>query len=86
MAGSLLTCPGSCGLGSGGRKMEEGWGGCESINPGSVTATLGPGLGQKVSWTIDANLSRHLAQPSYLLLPDLSGFLSEERQLTLSPL
>lgn len=83
MPGSQLTRLRSKGLGSGGRKRGQGWAGCDSLDPEYITAVLGTGLGQKVSPRTDANQSRHLAQPSCLLVSGLSGFLPKERQLTL---
>lgn len=54
----------------------------KSLRPGCVPAVLGTRLGEEVSPRPDANLSRRLAQPSYLLVPVSSDFLPEERQLT----
>lgn len=61
------------------RKLGQGWAGCQGVSIGRVRARRG----QTVSLRADANLRRHLAQPGYLWVPDLSNFLPKVKQPTL---
>lgn len=53
---------------------------------GCITVVPGTRQGQSISPRADAILRRYLAHPSYLLVPDLSNFLPNNRQPTPCPL
>lgn len=60
-------------------RMSKYLSGCNTAEPGTRQ-------GQTISSRADAILRRYLAHPSYLLVPDLSNFLPNDRQPTLCPL